>query len=296
VIRRRWSIPLAVLAVTGALALAAPLAAATGTTTDLQRIQQSGQALIKSGSARFAGRVTISSASTTSGTVSLSGAFDFQHRQGQFNIDAAALGASAGSGRLTFRLVNNVAYLSVGSFRSLTHGTLPAELDGKQWIKIDLSALGASAGSLNEANPSSSLDYLHGVTSVQNLGPQPVSGVPATHYRVELDLTTALANLPANERSQVQSTLGALGGTGTFPADVWLDAKGRPVKLSIDVIGQGATPTHLQETFQYSDFGTPVQAPVPPSSQTVDFTKLVQQLGGSLGGSSGVTTTTGPAA
>lgn len=124
-IRRRWSIPLAVLAVTGALALAAPFADATGTSTDLQRIEQSGPALIKSGSARFAGRVTISGASTTSGTVTLSGGFDFKDRQGQFDVDASALGASAGSGRLTFRLVNNVAYLNVGSFRSLTHGTLP---------------------------------------------------------------------------------------------------------------------------------------------------------------------------
>lgn len=123
-----------------------------------------------------------------------------------------------------------------------------------------------------------------------------MSGVPATHYRVEIDLTTALANLPAQQRSQVQSTLGALGGISSFPADVWLDAQGRPVKLSIDVIGQGATPTHLQETFQYSDFGTPVQAPIPPANQTVDFTKLVQELGGSLGGSTGVTTTTAPVA
>ena len=287
-VRRSVCVSVVALALSGMLAVAAPFAAATG--NGLDRVAQSGQALLHAGTARFAGRISITGSSTTSGTVGLSGAFDFTHRSGQFNINAAALGATGASGRLIIRLVGNVAYLSVGSFRHLTPGALPRQLEGKQWLRLDLSTLGATAGELQQANPASSLDFLRGATSsVENLGTERVNGVPATHYRIEVDLTQALERVPANQRSQLQATLGALGGASQFPADVWLDAKGRPVKFSFEVTGQGATPTHISETFQYSDFGTPVRTPVPTSSQVVDFTKLLHELGRSLGGAAGAT-------
>jgi hypothetical protein len=290
VVRRSVCVSVVALALSGLLAVAAPFAAATGNGNGLDRIAQSGQALLRAGTARFAGRISITGSSTTSGTAGLSGAFDFTHRSGQFNINAGALGATGASGRLTIRLIGNVAYLSVGSFRRLTHGALPRQLEGKQWLRLDLSTLGATAGELEQANPASSLDFLRGATnSVENLGTERVSGVPATHYRIEVDLTQALEKVPANQRSQLQATLGALGGASQFPADVWLDAKGRPVKFSFEVTGQGATPTHISETFQYSDFGTPVRTPVPPSSQVLDFTTLLHELGRSLGGAAGAT-------
>jgi hypothetical protein len=293
-LRRTVRIPVLALALTGALAVAAPLASASGNGSDLDRISHASQALLKAGSARFSGRVSITGSRSSDGNVELSGSFDFKHRSGQFNINAAALGAGSTSGRLTLRLVQDVAYLSVGSFRQLTSGSLPPELKNKQWIKIDLRSLGASAGSLDQANPSSSLDYLSGTTdSIQNLGRESVNGAPATHYRIQIDLTKALENVPPSERTQLQATIGTLGGAGVIPADVWLDDQGRPVKFELNLtIQQGSTPLHAAETFQYSHFGTPVSTPVPPASETVDFTKLIQQLGGSLGGATGTTAST----
>lgn len=297
-LRRTARIAMLALALTGALAVAAPLAAATGNGSDLDRIAHASQALLSAGSARFSGQVSITGSSTNDGNIELSGAFDFKHRSGQFNINAAALGASGTSGRLTLRLIENVAYLSVGSFRHVTSGSLPPELKNKQWIKIDLRSLGASAGGLEQANPASSLDFLGGTTnSVQNLGSQPINGAAATHYRVQIDLTKALEKVPASERSQLQATIGTLGGAGVIPADVWLDTKGRPVKFEFDLtVQQGSTPVHLAETFQYSHFGTPVSTPVPAKAQVVDFTTLLHQLGGSLGGAAGTTPATAPAA
>jgi hypothetical protein len=297
-LRRTVCIPMLALALTGALVIAAPLAAASGNGSDLDRIAHSSQALVRAGSARFSGRVSITGSPTSDGTIELSGAFDFKHRSGQFNINAAALGAGSTSGRLTLRLVQNVAYLSVGSFRHLTRGSLPPELKDKAWIEIDPGKLGASAGGLEQANPASSLDFLNGTTnSVQNLGSQQVNGAPATHYRVQIDLTKALEKVPASERSQLQATIGTLGGAGIIPADVWLDTQGRPVKFELNVtVQQGATPVHLAETFQYSHFGTPVSTPVPPKAQVVDFTALLKALGASLGSVAGTTTTTAPAA
>jgi len=297
-LRRTVRVPALALAVTAALAVAAPLAAAGGTGggTDLERIAQSGQALVRAGSARFTGQVSITGSAKSDANIELSGAFDFKDRSGQFNINAAALGAAGSSGRITLRLVHDVAYLSVGSFRRLTSGSLPPELENKQWIKIDLNSLGASAGGLQQANPASSLDFLRGTTSnVENLGSQPVNGVPATHYQVQIDLTKALEQVPASERSQLQATIGTLGGAALLPADVWLDAQGRPVKFSFAAtVQQGSTPVHLAETFQYSHFGTPVSTPVPPASQVVDLTQLLQQLGGSLGGATGTSPSPAP--
>ena len=296
-LRRTVRVAVLALALTAGLAVAAPLATASGPGgTDLDRIAQSGQALVRAGSARFTGQVSITGSSTSDGNIELSGAFDFKHRSGQFNINAAALGAAGSSGRITLRLIQTVAYLSVGSFRHLTSGALPPELQHKQWIKIDLSSLGASAGGLQQANPAASLEFLRGTTNnVQNLGREPVNGVAATHYRVQLDLTKALEQVPASERSQLQATLATLGGAAMLPADVWLDAQGRPVKFSFAVtVQQGSSPVHVAETFQYSHFGTPVSTPVPPARQVVDLTQLLQQLGGSLGGAAGTSPSTTP--
>jgi len=298
-LRRTVRVPVLALALTGALVVAAPLAAATGSGgSDLDRIAHSGHALLSAGSARFSGQVSFAGSSTSDANIELSGAFDFKDRSGQFNINAAALGAPGSSGRVTLRLVQDVAYLSVGSFQRLTSASLPPELKNKQWIKIDLSTLGASAGGLEQANPASILDFLSGTTNrVQNLGSEQVNGVAATHYRVQIDLTTALETVPASERSQLQATIGTLGGAAMLPADVWLDAQGRPVKFSFALtVQRGSTPVHLAETFQYSHFGTSVSTPVPPPSQVVDFTKLLQQLGGSLGGAAGTTPSTASAA
>ena len=292
-IRRVGRVVLAVLVGCGALALGVSTAGAAGTgNDDLARIANSGAALVKAGSARFSGRVLLSGTST-SGAFTLSGIYDFKHHEGQFNIDASALGVTNASGRITFRLVGGVAYLSLGSFRHLSGGSVPSELAGKQWISIDLAALGASAGSLEQASPASSLDFLRGVTTdVQNLGPAVVNGVPTTHYRIDIDLTKALANVPPADRASVQDLIGALGGASHLPGEEWLDRQGRPVKVSFHVTGTGAHPVQFSETFYYSHFGVPVRVPVPPASQTVDFTKLIQQLGSSLGAA---TSTTVPA-
>src|ERR1700674_3467668 len=100
---------------------------------------------------------------------------------------------------------SSIRDFSIGSFKGLTHGRLPRALAGKQWLKLDLKTLGLDAGQLGQANPSSSLDILRGVTSdIQNLGPDTVGGVSTTHYRIQIDLAKALQNTPSSLRGVVQ--------------------------------------------------------------------------------------------
>jgi hypothetical protein len=276
---RRLTVPFLALAVAGTVALGTPVAAQS-TSSDLERIANSGQALIKAGSAKFTGKVDVSGAGVTSqqGAVSFSGAFNFKRRLGQFKIDAAALGTRGGA-KITFLLVNDVAYIRLDALKGRT-GTLPKALRGKKWLKLDLKALGAGSGTIGQTDPTSSLFALRGVTQgIQNLGTDQVGGVTTTHYRVQLDLAKALQQVPAGQRAAAQQALQALG-TGIVPADVWLDRQNRlrRFSLTLHTTTAGATAT-IVETFEFSAFGTPVSVSAPPSSDTVDFTQLFSGLG-----------------
>ncbi len=213
--------------------------------------------------------------------MSFSGAFDVKHRNGRLTIDASALGTAGTSAKIQFLLVNSVAYFSLDSFKGLTPGTLPSSLSGKKWLKLDLKAFGASASQLNQANPSSSLDTLRGVTSdVQNLGSDTVGGASTTHYRIHIDLAKAVQNAPAAQRTQIQRSIDALGGSGILPADIWIDRQGRPRKLSLSFTAKTATTTtSASESFEFSDFGAGVSITAPPANQVADRSQLLSAAG-----------------
>jgi hypothetical protein len=302
-IRRTLIVPLVALILAAPCSLSAT-AASADSGGDLARIAGAGQALTKAGSAKFSGTVEIASTSTpsagtvnltstldrkagaplsTSGKVSLTGAFDFKHRNGRFTIDASALGSSRRLAKVQFLLVNGVAYFSLDSLKKLTTRKLPHSLAGKQWLKLDLKAFGASPSQLNQADPSSSLDALRGVTSdVQNLGTDTVGGAATTHYRIHLDLAKAVQSAPPAQRAQIQSSIDALGGSGILPADIWIDRQGRPRKISLSFTAKTETTSISgSESFEYSDFGAAVSITAPPANQVADFSQLFSQLGGS---------------
>jgi hypothetical protein len=302
-IRRTLIVPLVALILAAACSLSATASADSG--GDLARIAGAGQALTKAGSAKFSGTVDIASTSapsartvnltstrdravgaqsSTSGKVSLTGAFDFKHRNGRFTIDASALGASKRLAKVQFLLVNGVAYFSLDSLKQLTTRKLPHSLSGKRWLRVDSKAFGASATQLNQAeNPSSSLDALRGVTSdVQNLGPATVGGAATTHYRIHLDLAKAVQSAPPAQRAQIQSSIDALGGSGILPADLWIDRQGRPRKIALSfTVKTAMTSVSGSESFEYSDFGAAVSITAPPASQVADFSQLFPPPGGS---------------
>lgn len=279
-IRRTLIAPLVALMLATACSLGSAVASAD-TGGDLARIAGSGQALTKAGSAKFTGTVEIgrgvTSSSSPSATVSFTGAFDFKHRNGRFTIDSSALGTAGSAAKVQFLLVNGVAYISLDSLKGLTSGSLPPSLAGKKWLKLDLKLAGASANQLNQANPSSSLDTLRGVTSdIQNLGSDTVGGAATTHFRIHIDLVKAIQSAPAAQRARVQKSIDALGGSGVLPADIWIDRQGRPRKFAVTFTAKTATTTtSASESFEFSDFGAAVNIAAPPSNQVADFTQLL---------------------
>ncbi|HEY3670823.1 MAG TPA: LppX_LprAFG lipoprotein [Acidimicrobiia bacterium] len=178
-------------------------------------------------------------------------------------------------GDIEERVVDGVIYMNLGSFPGA-----PAELDGKQWVKLDPEQLQQQGGVFGdladqaEANsPNQGLEYLQGLSGdVQNLGQEDVGGRPATHYRASIDYTKVLDHLPSAS-AEVRDALGKLGSA---PADVWIDDQDRVVKMhmTIDGSASGAGAGTAELTMELSDFGVPVDVQAPPEDQTVDFSSL----------------------
>lgn len=168
-------------------------------------------------------------------------------------------------------------------------GVLSSQLPGgEQWVKLDISELGKTAGidleqllSGSQLQPSDVLSLLmSNGTKVRKLGPATVGGIATTHYRVTVDLAGAL------KATGVASPL--LAGTAAqlpkLPADVWIDKNDlvRRVHISYGVAHSGKR-MHVGLTMNLFDYGAHVSITAPPSSSVFDATQLAQAgIAGSL--------------
>jgi hypothetical protein len=155
---------------------------------------------------------------------------------------------------------------------------------GKSWVSIDLSAISQAArtgstGSLSATNnPAAMLHLLaqHGNT-VTLLGSSMVGGVEVKGYGVtispaQMRSDLASANVPGWMRQAVSAVnLGALN------FKVYVDGQGllRRETLAMQVT-IASHPVAMNETLDFSDFGTPVSIKPPPADQVVGFQQFLQ--------------------
>jgi hypothetical protein len=105
-----------------------------------------------------------------------------------------------------------------------------------------------------------------------------------TRYRLQLDLSKAAENAPANLRAQVQQAIQALGRSGLIPAQVWVDRAGRLRRFSFSATATvGSSSRRIVESYDFFGFGTQVHVTAPPGGEVLDFTPFLTQLGSSLG-------------
>jgi hypothetical protein len=158
---------------------------------------------------------------------------------------------------------------------------------GRQWVSVDLDhvdvglfgdtvvQLGAGA----TGNPADLPALLSGLRDDAALvGPEPIDGTPATHYRGTVDLASvataapALAPLVARLRTELSTTL--------LPVEAWIDRAGRlrrvvEVLRPADLPGGGAT-----ATVTLTDPGPRPAATAPPAVGVRDLlTDLAQRAG-----------------
>jgi hypothetical protein len=160
---------------------------------------------------------------------------------------------------------------TVGDIRVLmvdqqTYVQLPAGINptGKPWLLISADSsnpvVQQLATSLQSVTSSSSLDQYTAFTqaaTVKLVGSDQVDGAPATHYALTVDVTKLPNDTPG--RSDLLSA-----GLVKLPVDLWVDAQGRPVKVSEELTVQNQKVTTL---VTLGSFDQDVTITAPPADQ-----------------------------
>ncbi|MGY5117909.1 hypothetical protein ACWC2H_18930 [Streptomyces sp. 900105755] len=143
-------------------------------------------------------------------------------------------------------------------------------LKGKQWMKIDASALfgdkGAQAFSGNSAgNPAATLKYLKYAKDVKDFGTETVDGQRTTHYQAVVDQ----AQMGKFKDAYGSDGMTAMTGGGSMTMNLWLNAKDLPVRLK-ERIGK------MTVTMDFEKFGATAPVKAPPAAQTGDLTQVIE--------------------
>ncbi|HZT84859.1 MAG TPA: hypothetical protein VE984_05495 [Gaiellaceae bacterium] len=174
-----------------------------------------------------------------------------------------------------------VIYMRLGFLASQLPG-------GKQWIKLDLSKLGKSAGvdlgsllSGSQLQPSDVLGMLRSEGArIEKLRSATIDGTATTHYRVTIDPAKALASKGLT--SPLFQSFAA--GMPKIPENVWIGKDGlvRRVQLSYGLAHAGHR-AHVDMTMDVYDYGAKIAIAPPPSGAVFDATQLAQSgLGNAL--------------
>jgi hypothetical protein len=152
-------------------------------------------------------------------------------------------GAALGGGSVTMILVDRVMYMQ-----------MPGQ--GGKYLQVALddpnSPLAGSFGSMESFDPRTTIEsFTQGIDSVTEVGEEDVDGTTATHYVVTADTAEVAGDLGADT--------GKLPDQLTY--DLWLDDQDRPVKMEVDLEGQGSV------TVTMGDYDEPVSIEAPPASQ-----------------------------
>jgi hypothetical protein len=247
--------------------------------------------------AQFTETIAVTTTSGAPTTVSINGSLDLpNHRIGMtFNLPSVGSIEAVLDGGIIYEKIPQMGTALGGKpWFKIDPATLRNALGGSQFASM-LSGLDSLLQQAKSQDPTSSLSLLAGVTgTVTTVGSENVGGVAATHYAFQVDSSKALAKLPPDLQSTIQSLTSQLGISNTIPTEAWIDGKGRIAKLhiTIDTSGSTGTPSPLisglpasaipkitNVTMELHDYGAPVSITVPPVDQVTDLGAMLSQAG-----------------
>ncbi len=241
------------LSLVGCSAASKPDASKVGA---VQLISSSVDTASQVGTMRVAGIFSISMSGKAS-KFDLDGGVDFKNNSTSLKTSLADLGIPGlESSKVEIRLVGETAYIRVGD---LIGGVGSALLGGKEWISMDLSALGGDSPA--GANPANLLAMLRGIADVEEVGTESIRGNQTTHYTGRINMSKAIGAAPSADKKQVSSVFENL--SNEFPVDVWVDEQGRTVKLSTN---GGGSENNFSFSLEFFDFGADLNISAPPAS------------------------------
>ncbi|TRO58766.1 MULTISPECIES: DUF1396 domain-containing protein [unclassified Streptomyces] len=183
-------------------------------------------------------------------------------------------------GTAEIRLVDKAMYIGGGAAAA-------KEMDGKSWIKFDLSTLGddalggaAPGAGTADKNPAQESTFLTGSKDVRKVGPQKVDGVETTHYQgtVTLDeFRKSLKDESKATREQREKSLEQYEkmGVDALTMDMWIDGEDRTKQFRM----QGdADKGKLDMTITFVDYNKPVTVEAPPAKDVMDLAEMMGDI------------------
>ncbi|MEV0639290.1 DUF1396 domain-containing protein [Streptomyces sp. NPDC050619] len=179
-------------------------------------------------------------------------------------------------GKVEIRLVDQAMYLGGGA--------VAKEMDGKKWMKFDLSgaagnALGSGGmGSQASQNPAAESTFLTGAKDVKKVGTETVDGVKTTRYSgtVTLDeLQTALKDEDKATRERREKSIEQYEkqGVDKLTMDMWVDGDDHTKQFRMR--GE-ADKGPMDMTITFLGVNEPVTVTAPPAKDTVDLAEMMK--------------------
>ncbi|ANS67245.1 lipoprotein [Streptomyces lincolnensis] len=184
-------------------------------------------------------------------------------------------------GTAEIRLVDKAMYIG-GS------AAAAKEMDGKRWIKFDMSALGESglggsapgAGQADQ-NPAAESAFLTGADNIKKVGSETVDGVKTTRYSGVVglaDLKASLKDEDKKTREQREKSIKQYEklGVDELTMDMWVDGDDHTKQFRMR---GDADKGPLDMTITFLDLNEKVTVTAPPAKETMDLAEMMEQAG-----------------
>lgn len=182
-------------------------------------------------------------------------------------------------GTAEIRLVDKAMYIGGGPEAA-------KEMDGKRWIKFDLSGTGVDEqmnqmGSASQAdkNPATESTFLTGAKDVEKVGTETVEGVKTTHYKgtvtlADLEKTIGDEGEATREKRQKSLEQYEKMGVDKLTMDMWVDGDDRTKQFRMRA---DADKGPLDMTFTFLGVNEPVKVTAPPAAEVADLAEMMEE-------------------
>ncbi|MEV5316227.1 LppX_LprAFG lipoprotein [Streptomyces sp. NPDC052687] len=184
-------------------------------------------------------------------------------------------------GTVEIRLVDKAMYIGGGP-------EMAKEMDGKSWMKFDLSALGADkemnqlgAAGTAEKNPAAETALLTGAEDVERVGTEKVDGVETTRYSGTVTLDEFRDSLKDEDRATRERREKSLDqyekmGVDKITMDMWVDGEDHTKQFRVRGKADGGP---LDLTITFLDVNEPVKVTAPPAGEVADLAEMMRESG-----------------
>ncbi|MFG2310264.1 DUF1396 domain-containing protein [Streptomyces sp. NPDC048566] len=188
--------------------------------------------------------------------------------------------AADSDGPVEMRVVDGALYIGGGAAAA-------EEMDGKSWIKFDMSSAGAGKGmgadrlgGQADKNPAAESTLLTGSKNVRKVGTETVGGAKTTHYAGSVTLDDFRDTLKGEDkavREQREKSLAAYEemGVDTLTMDAWIDGDDRTKRFRMR---GDADKGPLDMTVTFLDYNKPVTVKAPPAEDVTDLAAMMKEL------------------